>query len=126
MKKETKEKLNSMKVDDVYSLIMFALFKLKDVPEYSSLSELAYVLDGKRLFSFLEYFGGTTIRVPTLSELKTITEALLLYQYVNIEEIEFGQAIKLLDVNEETSVKEIKSCYAKLVDLLHDYEFNRN
>lgn len=126
MKRETKEKLNSMNIDDVYSLILFALFKLKESPEYSSLSEMAYILDGKHLFNFLEYFGGTTIKVPTLAEFKVVIEALLLYQYVNIEGIEYNQAVKLLDVTDEISVKEIKACYSKMVTLLNEYEFKRD
>lgn len=126
MKRDTKEKLNSMNLTDVYSLILFALFKLKELPEYSSLSELAYVLDGKHLFNFLEYFGGTTIKVPTLAEMKVVVEALLLYQYVNIEKIEYNQAIKLLDITEEIALKDIKECYKKLVDLLSNYEFKRS
>ena len=115
-----------MDLTDVYSLLLFALFKLKDDPEYSSISEMAYVLDGKHLFNFLEYFGGTTIKVPTLAEFKVVIESLLLYQYVNIEKIEFNQAVKLLDIPEEATLKEIKTCYAKMVDLLHDYEFKRS
>ncbi len=126
MKRDTKEKLNSMKMTDVYSLIMFALFKLREVPEYASLSELAYILDGKHLFNFLEYFGGTTIKIPTLAEFKVVIESLLLYQYVNIEHIEYNQAIKLLDITEDISIKDVKNCYAKLVDILNTYEFNRS
>lgn len=126
MKRDTKEKLNSMKMTDVYSLIMFALFKLREVPEYSSLSELAYILDGKHLFNFLEYFGGTTIKIPTLAEFKVVIESLLLYQYVNIENIEYNQAIKLLDITEDISIKDVKNCYAKLVDILNTYKFNRS
>lgn len=125
MKKETKEKLNSMKMTDVYSLVLFALFKLKEVPEYSSLSELSYVLDGTSLFNFLEYFGGSTIKVPTLDEFKVIIEALLLYQYVNVEGIEYNQALKLME-DSTSPISEIKNCYAKLVTILNDYEFTRN
>ena len=125
MKKETREKLNSMKMTDVYSLVLFALFKLKDVPEYSSISELAYILDGKGLFNFLEYFGGTTLKVPTMNEFKVVIEALLLYQYVNIEGIEYNQALKLME-DSSSSLREIKTCYAKLVNILNEYDFKRS
>ena len=125
MKKETREKLNSMKMTDVYSLVLFALFKLKDIPEYSSLSELSYVLDGTSLFNFLEYFGGSTIKVPTLDEFKVVIEALLLYQYINVEGIEYNQAIKLME-DSTSSISDIKNCYAKLITILNDYEFTRN
>lgn len=121
MKKETKEKLQSMQIDDVYSLLLFALYKIKDIPEYSVLSELSYILDGDTLFKFMEYFGGRTIRIPTLTEFKVVTEALLLYQYVNIEGISFNQALKLLDTS-ETSLKDIRLCYAKMIDILNNYK----
>ena len=125
MKKETKEKLSAMKMTDVYSLILFAMFKMKEIPEYSTLSELSYVLDGKSLFNFLEYFGGTTITVPTMKEFKVMVEALLLYQYINIEGISYNQAIKLID-DSEVAMRDVKNCYTKLVDILHDYSFNRS
>lgn len=35
-------KLNEM---DTYSLILFTLFKLRDIPEYATLSELVYILE---------------------------------------------------------------------------------
>ena len=124
MKKETREKLNSMKMTDVYSLVLFALFKLKDVPEYSSISELAYVLDGKNLFNFIEYFGGTKLEIPTLEEFKTVFSALLLYQYVNIEGIEYNQALKLMDTS--TPIRDVKNCYTKLVNILNEYDFKRS
>ena len=125
MKKETKEKLQSMQMTDVYSLLLFALYKIKDIPEYSVLSELAYILDGDALFKFMEYFGGRTITVPTLAEFKVVTEALLLYQYVNMEGISFNQALKLLDTS-ESSLKDIKSCYTKMVDILNTYKIVGN
>ena len=124
MKRETKEKLQSMQMTDVYSLLLFALYKIKEVPEYSTLSELSYILDGESLFKFMEYFGGKTIKVPTLSEFKVVVEALLLYQYVNIEGISFNQALKLLDTS-SASIKDIKTCYAKMVDILNTYSFTR-
>lgn len=89
MKKETKEKLDSLQSTDVYSLILFAIFKMKDIPEYSTLSELAYILDKESLFNFLEYYGGTTIKVPTLDEFNQIIRALILYQAVNLEGLDF-------------------------------------
>lgn len=40
-----KEQLQSLKQSDWYSLMLFALYQLFGIPEYSSISELAYVLD---------------------------------------------------------------------------------
>lgn len=125
MRKEVKAKLNELKVTDVYSIILFALYKLKDSEEYSTLSELAYILDKKSLFNLCEQFGGMTITIPTIKEFKVVVNSLLLYQYVNIENIPFNQAIQLLE-KEEFLIKDIKDCYYKLVGILDKYEFKRN
>ena len=122
MKKELKERLDSLKLEDIYSTILFALFKLQDVPEYATLSRLSYALNGESFLNFLELFGGLTIKVPTLREFKIVVNALLLYQYVNIEEMELNQALKLLEV-QEYKVKDIKDAYFKLVEVLDKYDF---
>ena len=76
-----KEEVNKLKSQDIYSLMLFALFKLKDVPEYSSLSELVYILDKDSLLKLCEYFGGMTIKIPTIKELESMVYLLLLYQF---------------------------------------------
>ena len=40
-----KNNLNNLKETDVWSFILFALFKMREIPEYTSLSELIYILD---------------------------------------------------------------------------------
>ena len=77
--------LNALNKTDVYSLMLFTIYKMRDIPEYSTLSELCYILEGDNLARFLSYFGGMTIKVPSLRELRLILQALLLYQYVNLE-----------------------------------------
>lgn len=125
MRKETAKKLSALERDDIYSLLLFALFKMKDSPEYSSISRMAYLLNGKSFYNMLEFYGGQTIRIPTLKEFNTVVQALLLYQFINIEKIEYSQAISLVDTTYCTE-KEIKECYAKLVeDFLSDYDFRR-
>ena len=74
--------LESLSKNDVYSLMLFTLFKMKDDPKYSTLSELCYILDGDNLAKFLKYFGGLTIKIPTLRDMRLLTQSLLLYQYV--------------------------------------------
>ncbi len=124
MRKETMTKLSALEQEDIYSLLLFALFKMRDDPGYSSISELAYLLNGKSLYNLLEFYGGQTIRVPTLKEFNTVIQALLLYQFINIEKIEYSQAITLVDTTYCTE-KEIKDCYSKMVDILIDYDFHR-
>ncbi len=123
MRKETRDKLNNLNQDDVYSLLLFSLFRLKDEPKYSSLSELAYLLNGQSFFNLLEYYGGTTIKVPTLKEFNLLVQALLLYQFINIDNIEYNQAIKLVDTT-LNSERDIQECYSEMVDILLDYDFH--
>lgn len=77
--------INALSEKDTYSLILFILFKLKDLPEYSSISELIYILDKKNFLSLCEYFGGQTIRIPTFDELKETLAVLRLYELVEVE-----------------------------------------
>lgn len=116
--------LNTLKQVDVYSLILFALYQIKDIPEYSTLSELAYVLDKPNLFSLLDYFGGTTITIPTKRELQTIVNALLLYQTIKLEKLSFSSALSKLGKIDGLQLKEIKTLYGKLCDVLDRYYIN--
>lgn len=118
------ESLNALNKTDVYSLLLFTLYKMKEVPEYSTLSELCYILDGDNLSKFLSYFGGMTIKVPTLREMRLLLQALLLYQYVNIEEGKYNEALKALA--DEFSEEEIKTVYDKLVEVTKNYDFRRD
>ena len=77
-----KQELEKLKAPDLWSLMLFVLYKVRDIPEYSSLSELAYVLDEKNMLRLCEYFGGTTITIPTIDEMEKMIYGLLLYYYV--------------------------------------------
>lgn len=116
------EALNNLEQTDVYSLILFALYKLKDVPEYSTLSELCYILDGKDLITFLDYYGGSTIRVPTKKELAEVIDGLLLYEEVNMEGKDFSEALKDIDTKD---IPKIKSTYLQISQLLQSYNLRR-
>ena len=85
MKTSIKSKLDSLHLSDIYSLILFVMYKIQDIPEYAMLSELCYLLDGANLTRLLTYFAGKTITIPTEDEFANMSKALLLYQYVNIE-----------------------------------------
>ena len=52
--------LEELNKEDIYSLILFVLYKLKNVSEYSILSELVYILDNgsfSRFISKLRYLS---------------------------------------------------------------------
>jgi len=107
----------------VYSLMLFTLFKLSDIPEYASLSRMAYLLDKDSLLSLCEYFGGMTLKIPTIEELESIVYSLVLYQYVNIDNMEYEDAVKLLGC-ESSELRKVKSNYTKIVNILDKYSFN--
>lgn len=122
----TSQDLTSLKQIDIYSLVLFTLYQMKGIPEYSTLSELAFVLDKKNLFDFLDYFGGTTIRVPTREELQVVINALIVYQSVKIEHLSMVVALGKLRNTSKEQIKEIKEIYSKLCEILDRYYINES
>lgn len=114
--------IENLKQQDFYSLLLFALYKFNDVKEYSSLSQLAYILDKDNLLNLCEYFGGQTITVPTLQELESLIYSLLLYQYVKIDGMEYDEALKLIG-HESCELRQVKKRYKALCDVLENYSF---
>lgn len=128
MKKENKpqtelqKNLCTLKERDLYSLSLFCLYKLIGTNEYSSLSELAYILDKDGLLNLCEYFGGQTIYIPTTNELENLVYSLLLYHYVKIEHMEYADAVALIG-HESKDLRAVKSGYLKLCEVLKNYSF---
>lgn len=118
-----KEDLTRLNEVDTYSLILFVLYKLKDIPEYSAISELAFVLDKTNLLRLCEYFGGLTLKIPTIDELEQIVHSLLLYQYVDIDNMSFDDALKLLG-EKSADIRTIRKNYNKIKQLLEGYTFS--
>lgn len=114
--------LNKLQECDIYSLLLFSLYKLKDAPEYSSLSELVYVLDKTNFLRLCEYFGGTTIRIPTIQEITILTESLLLYSYTHIDNMSYTDALNKL-AESSNNITEVKTYYNKLLQVLQNYKF---
>lgn len=123
-KSNIKATLDELSKTDIYSLMLFALWKIHDIPEYSTLSELSYILDSDNFMKFLRYYEGKTIKVPTRDEFLEIVNALLIYNMVNLEEVPLSEAIASIDPN--TDVKSVKETYYKLCDILDKYDFKRN
>ena len=115
-----KNELTTLKNQDVYSLLLFVLFKLKDLREYSTLSELIYILDKDGFLKLCEYFGGLTIKIPTIEELEKLVNVLLLYKYINIDNIEQEEAEKLLKCSAK-ELKYIRENYLQVVNILTKY-----
>lgn len=116
-----KTELKKLKEIDIWSLMLFVLYNFQKIPEYSTLSELAYIVDEKTLLKLCEYFGGQTITIPTIDQLEETIYAMLLYQYTDIEHIPFDEALLLLRVDKNQE-KSIKNCYKTLKYVLSNYE----
>ena len=116
------ESLKKLNTKDIYSLLLFALFKMDEIPSQSTLSELIYLLDKKSLLKLCEYFGGMTITIPTIDDLEILTYCLLVYNDVVIEKNDLETVLKNLPV-ESHVLKKIRSRYIELAEVLSEYEF---
>ena len=119
-----RENINNLKQPDIYSFLLFVLYQLTGVNEYSSLSELVYVLDKKNFLNLCEFFGGQTITIPTVEEIENLTYAFLVYQYVNMEGLSFKEALDKIPSNDKNT-SNIRSTYKAMCEALKDYSFDR-
>lgn len=116
-----RKQLNELQTQDIYSLMLFALYKVNELPEYSALSQLSYILDQDNLLRLCKFYGGLTIYIPTIEELEMFLNALFLFQKVNIEHQDYEKALANFDISNK---KELEKNYFLIKDLLKDYDFN--
>ncbi len=125
MRNSVKRSLNSLHLSDIYSLMLFICYKLQDVPEYAILSELCYLLDGANLTRLLTYFAGKTITIPTEEEFATMSKALLLYQYINIDGNTLVDAYAKLEDTTPKQKEKITELYVKIIPIMNQYNIDR-
>lgn len=126
MKTNIKKNLNNLHLSDIYSLMLFVLFKVQEIPEYAVTSELCYLLDGANMTRLLTYFAGRTVTFPTEAEMTTVTNALLMYQYINIDGETFTAAqnkLGKLTKKEQDSVTEL---YVQILPIMKQYNIDRS
>lgn len=126
MKTNLKQNLNTLQLSDVYSLMFFILYKVQDIPEYATVSELCYLLDGSNLTRLLTYFAGQTIKIPTESEISILANALLLYQYVNVDGLSLTAAQEKLEDLTNKQKDEATKLYIKLIPIMNEYNISRS
>ena len=115
-----KSSLDKLSNKDTYSLLMFVLFKLKDVPTIAPLSQLVYLLDEENLIKLLKYFGGQTITFPTLDDLQEVIYAFTLYKKVKIDNLSYEQSLKEIPAN---MLNSILNKYDDVCKIMEDYSF---
>ena len=126
MRESLKRSLNSLHLSDIYSLMLFILFKIQEIPDYATISELCYLLDSTSMTRLLTYFAGKTVTFPTESEMAVLTNALLMYQYINID----GESITAAHqkLNSGLSKKELDEAtdlYLKIIPIMKQYNIDR-
>lgn len=123
---DIKKNLNSLHLSDIYSLMLFILFKVQDIPEYAVASELCYLLDGANMTRLLTYFAGKTITFPTESEMAVLTNALLMYQYINIDGDTFTAAQNKLDKLTKKEKERVTELYVQILPIMKQYNIDRS
>ena len=110
----------------IFSLILFILYKIQEIPEYAVTSELCYLLDGANMTRLLTYFEGRTITIPTKEEFATVTNALLMYQYINIDGETFVAAQNKLGKLTKKEQDRVTELYVQLLPLMKQYNIDRS
>jgi hypothetical protein len=126
MKSSIKQNLNSLHLSDIYSLMLFILYKVQEIPEYAVTSELCYLLDGANMTRLLTYFAGKTITFPTESEMSVVSNALLMYQYVNIDGETLVAAQNKLGKLTKKEQDKVTELYVKLLPVMKQYNIDRS
>ena len=125
-KNNIKKNLNNLHLSDIYSLMLFVLFKVQGIPEYALTSELCYLLDGANMTRLLTYFAGRTVTFPTESEMTVVTNALLMYQYINIDGETFTAAQNKLGKLTKKEKEAVTDLYVKLLPIMKQYNIDRS
>jgi hypothetical protein len=126
MKNSIKQNLNTLHLSDIYSLMLFVMYKVQEIPDYAVLSELCYLLDGANLTRLLTYFAGRTVTFPTEKEMAIVTNALLMYQYINIDGNSLTEAQGKLNGLTAKQKDETLELYLKIIPIMKSYNIDRS
>lgn len=117
-----REELDKLYETDIYSLLSFVLFKARGESQIAPFSELVYILPMGNMLKLCEYFGGQTIYVPKIDEFEELVYALLMYQFVNVDNRDKDEVIA--EIKEKVSYARVEPLYDKLCEVLRDYKFS--
>ena len=106
--------------------MLFILYKVQEIPEYAVTSELCYLLDGANMTRLLTYFAGKTVTFPSESEMAIVANALLMYQYINIDGETFTAAQNKLDKLTKKEKDQVTELYVQLLPIMKQYNIDRS
>lgn len=115
--------LDTLKENDLYSIALFTLYKLGNDSEYSTLSELSYILDKDSLLKLCQYYGGLSIKIPTIDDLKIVMKSLACYQMIKVEHKDEEETLVSVN-NGEFDLRKLKNTYNKICDIMENYNFS--
>lgn len=119
MGNQIKDTIKYLGDHQIYSLLLFALYKMiGEDKKYSILSELIYLLGREDFIKLCTFYGGKEIKIPTLNELDRLLKGLLLYSEVDIEGKDMNETIKKYNIG----VRCIP-CYEEIKECLKDFDY---
>lgn len=125
MRNNIKNNINNLQLSDIYSLMLFIMYKVQEIPEYAVISELCYLLDGANMTRLLTYFAGRTVTFPTEKEMAIVTNALLMYQYINIEGKSLTEAQSRLEGLTPKQKEDVLELYLQIIPIMRQYNIDR-
>lgn len=121
MKNSIKNHIDNLNVPEIYSLMLFILYKVKDIPEYATLSKLCYMIDGNSLQRLLTYFAGQTVTFPSESDFTVLTSALLMYKFINMDGMSYADAQSNLGELTAKQRESARDLYLKIIPIVDGY-----
>ena len=118
------ELISKMSEKDIYSVLCGYLYELKNIPEFTLLSELAFTLDCDSFLQLINCFGGQTIKIPTAEEFKSCYRTLMLLKYYEIEHLDWKDALEPAGYQSSEGRMALNRLN-KLKDTLKDYNLDR-
>lgn len=104
--------IQGLNKEDTYSTALLLLFVFSRNPKYTSLSELAYILDQDNFLNFIKYYEGQTITIPTMEEISRNLKVLMIYQYYVIDKLEWKDALHKAGYDDSDSYSAQRLLYA--------------
>ena len=122
MAENINELVSNLTKADICSALCTLLYELKDVPEYSTLSELYFILDKKSIDKLMTYYEGQTVRFPTKQEVAELTQVLRLFNNYEIEKMPWKEAV-LAAGFDSSKGKAAKNKLDKLKKVIESYNY---
>ena len=77
---------------DTFSVLLSAIYASEADEGYRMLSDLMICLDNRNFKKFLALFEGQTLKIPTINQLASMLQAMLLYAYLDVEKLKESEA----------------------------------